>query len=296
MSCAQFIVKAYNPSQYRPFYPAMRLSVIIPAHRSHAFIGDALDSLAAQQRPDGLALEVIVVADDGADYAHHFTAARRQTLECLSATTGRIAAGPSAARNIGLNRASGDFISFLDADDLWLPGRAAALLPLAAAHGAAVCRMAITSLGAAGAPKLTPVLPTHGHLTPQDSLLIDGGFCPVYRRDCITHIWDEDLDFAEDLLFNHVAVVNAGGLFVHPQPLMHYRIRPDSATHHMPSASHRAERAYAQMLSRLSLASGETATLAACLHRKRRLNAAYLQAWQHEPGLHFEQFVRASSS
>ena len=40
---------------------------------------------------------------------------------------------------------------------------------------------------------------------------------------------------------------------------------------------------------------GEAATLAACLHRKRRLNAAYLQAWQQEPGLHFEQFVRASS-
>ena len=269
----------------------MRLSVIIPAHRSHAFIGDALDALAAQHRPDGLVIEVIVVSDDGTDYARHFTPTRRQALECLCTTTGRIAAGPSAARNAGLHRAGGDFISFLDADDVWLPERAATLLPLAAAHGAAVCRMAITPLGAADLPKLTPVLPVHGHLTPQESLLIDGGFCPVYRRDCITHTWDEDLDFAEDLLFNHAAVVNAGGLFVHREALMHYRIRPDSATHHMPAASHRAERAYVQMLSRLSSAERSSA-LAVCLQRKRRLNAAYLQAWQQKPGLHFEEFVR----
>jgi glycosyltransferase involved in cell wall biosynthesis len=274
----------------------MKLSVIIPAYRAHAFIGDALDSIAAQRLLPGASLEVIVVSDDGTDYTAHFTPCRRQAMQCLAAATGGVAAGASAARNVGMRLATGTFISFLDADDVWLPERAATLLPLAAKHGAAVCTMAITSFGAHAQGGET-VVSAQGRLTPEEFLQIDGGICPVYRRDCITQVWDEDLDFAEDVLFNHAAVRNADGLYVHPAPLMQYRIRQDSASHQMPRASHRAEKAYVRMLSRLSGTSAqENVVLAACLQRKRRLNAAYLQAWTQNPTLHFEQFVRQTAT
>ena len=276
----------------------MKLSVIIPAYQAHAFIGDALDSISAQRLPPGASLEVIVVSDDGTDYSAHFTPRRRQAMQCLAATTGRVAAGASAARNVGMRLASGTFVSFLDADDVWLPERAATLLPLAATHGAAVCTMAITPFSACTqGQKSEAVVAAQGRLTPEEFLQIDGGICPVYRRDCITQDWDEDLDFAEDVLFNHAAVRNADGLYVHPAPLMQYRVRQNSASHQMPRASHRAEKAYARMLSRLSgTSANENAVLAACLQRKRRLNAAYLQAWTQNPTLHFEQFVRQTAA
>lgn len=273
----------------------MQLSVIIPAHRAHPFIGDALDSLAQQQLPVGVSLQTVAVSDDGTDYSRHFTPQRARAMHWTAVSTGRVAAGAAAARNVGLRHATGDFVSFLDADDVWLPGRASTLLPYAQAHGAAVCTMAIAPLGAQTSTPAQTVLTAHGLLSPGQALQTDGGFCPIYRRDCITHVWDESVNFAEDVLFNHGAVSNAGGLYVHPEPLMLYRVRPDSATHDMPLASHRAERAYGLVLSRLEQtrhACVTSAQLAARFERKRAVNASYLRAWTARPGLSFEDFIR----
>lgn len=275
----------------------MQLSVIIPAYTAHAFIGDALDSLAQQQLPAGVRLQVIAVSDDGADYAVHFTPQRARAMHWIAASTGRVAAGASAARNVGLRHVTGDFVSFLDADDVWLPARAATLLPYAQAHGAAVCAMAVERFAAPRRAPAQTVFSAHGLLSPGQALQVDGGFAPLYRRDCITHVWDETADFAEDVLFNHAAVSNAGCLYVHPEPLMIYRIRPDSATHDMPHASHRAERAYARILSRLEPsrhACPNAAQLAERFERKRALNARYLQAWTARPGLSFEDFIEGT--
>jgi glycosyltransferase involved in cell wall biosynthesis len=273
----------------------VQLSVIIPAYEAHGFVGDALDSLAQQRLPAGVSLQAIMVSDDGTDYSCHFTPHRAEAMHWTVASTGRIGAGASAARNVGLGLATGDFISFLDADDVWLPERARILLFQAQIHGAAVCTTAIVPFTARQLISAPTVLTGHGLLTPIQALQIDGGFCPVYRRDCITHTWDESVDFAEDVLFNHTAVSNAGGLYVHPEPLMLYRIRPDSATHAMPQASHRAERAYARILSRLEQSRrccAVAAELAERFERKRALNAEYLQAWTARPDLSFEEFIR----
>jgi glycosyltransferase involved in cell wall biosynthesis len=47
-----------------------------------------------------------------------------------SRSSRREAAGPYPARNLGVQRASGDLIAFIDSDDAWRPGRLAAQLPL----------------------------------------------------------------------------------------------------------------------------------------------------------------------
>ena len=66
--------------------------------------------------------ELIVVDDGSTD----------DTARVLSRYAGKILAlsvnhrGPSAARNYGIKAAHGDYIAFLDSDDLWLPGKLAA--------------------------------------------------------------------------------------------------------------------------------------------------------------------------
>ena len=273
----------------------MRISIIIPAHEAHRFVGDALDSLAAQQLPSGVSLQAVVVSDDGTDYATHFTPSRARSVQLIAASTGQVAAGASAARNVGLRHSNGNYVSFLDADDVWLPQRACTLLPYARTHGAAVCAMAITPFGAPVPSPAPTVFATHGLLSPGQALQVDGGFCPIYRRDCITHLWDESVNFAEDVLFNHRAITEAGGLYVHPEPLMQYRLRSGSASHDMPHASHRAARAYSALLSRLAPTRStcmSTAQLAERFERKRALNAAYLHAWAERPALTFETFIR----
>lgn len=93
---------------------AALVSVIIPTYNRKALVLEAVDSVLSQQYTP---LELIVVDDGSTDG----TAGR------LTACSNRIHvirqpnAGVSAARNRGIRAAKGEFIAFLDSDDLWLP-------------------------------------------------------------------------------------------------------------------------------------------------------------------------------
>ena len=95
-----------------------KISVIIPAYNAGGFIRAALDSVFAQTiLPD----EVLVIDDGSTDGTAREVAAighpdlvRYVHQENL---------GASAARNAGLDLATGEWIAFLDADDVWLPRR-----------------------------------------------------------------------------------------------------------------------------------------------------------------------------
>ncbi|EWS80003.1 hypothetical protein BF93_08625 [Brachybacterium phenoliresistens] len=99
---------------------AVRISVIIPAHRAEGSIGPAIASVLEQGRPD---VEVIVVDDASpdatAEAARAAAAAAPDRVHVLSLDAN---AGVSAARTAGLARARGEIIAFLDADDVQLPG------------------------------------------------------------------------------------------------------------------------------------------------------------------------------
>jgi len=92
----------------------LRMSVVIPAFNVESCLGDALDSLAAQTRPPH---EVIVVDDGSTDRTPDVV--RRHPLKPRYVRQEN--AGPSAARNRGIEEAGSDWVAFLDSDDLWLP-------------------------------------------------------------------------------------------------------------------------------------------------------------------------------
>jgi hypothetical protein len=94
-----------------------RISVVIPTYNCAHLLGDAIESVRIQ---DWGELEIVVVDDGSTD----------GTVALLSSLGGpdlvvvkQENCGPAAARNAGIRRASGDWIAFLDADDLWLPGK-----------------------------------------------------------------------------------------------------------------------------------------------------------------------------
>jgi glycosyltransferase involved in cell wall biosynthesis len=94
------------------------LSVVIPTRNRARLVGEAIDS-AYNQRPGQV--EVIVV-DDGStdDTATIVTEKFGSSIRLLRSPTRR---GVGAARNAGLRIARGEFVAFLDDDDLWLPGK-----------------------------------------------------------------------------------------------------------------------------------------------------------------------------
>jgi glycosyltransferase involved in cell wall biosynthesis len=92
------------------------ITVVMPAYNASFFIVDAMRSVLDQDYPN---IELIVVDDGSSDG----TAAAAERFDDRVRVVRQRNAGPAAARNRGLEAAKGDFIAFLDADDVWLPGK-----------------------------------------------------------------------------------------------------------------------------------------------------------------------------
>ena len=90
------------------------VSIIIPTYNCARYLPEAVNSALGQTCNS---LEVIIIDDGSAD----------ETQEVLKPYSDRILylyqanKGVSAARNRGIAMAQGEFIAFLDADDVWLP-------------------------------------------------------------------------------------------------------------------------------------------------------------------------------
>ena len=92
----------------------MFFSTIIPSHNRAHLLGATLDSALAQEFADQEIIVVDAGSTDGTDavlarYSGRITVVRGE------------AAGPGATRNLGIAQAKGEYITFLDSDDLWFP-------------------------------------------------------------------------------------------------------------------------------------------------------------------------------
>jgi glycosyltransferase involved in cell wall biosynthesis len=99
------------------------VSVVIPAHNAARFIGQALESVFLQREAAAdLDLDVIVVDNASTD-------ATGEGVQRDFGSTVRLVhepkPGAACARNTGIAAATAPLIAFLDADDLWLPGKLA---------------------------------------------------------------------------------------------------------------------------------------------------------------------------
>ena len=91
--------------------------MIVPAHDAGSTVVDTLESVRRQTVTD---LEVIVIDDGSTDDTVARVARVTDPRITLASFPG---AGPSTARNRGIARARGAYLSFLDADDLWTPDK-----------------------------------------------------------------------------------------------------------------------------------------------------------------------------
>lgn len=105
--------------------PPPRLSVLVPAYDAAQTIGAALDSALTQSPPP---FEVVVSDDGSRDDLAGALAPFRDHVRVVAGEN----RGLATARNRAAVAASGDLLALLDADDVWLPGRTAALTTAAA--------------------------------------------------------------------------------------------------------------------------------------------------------------------
>jgi glycosyltransferase involved in cell wall biosynthesis len=102
-------------------------SVVIPTRNRRGLLARALESVRAQSSAP---IEVIVVDDGSTDDTLEFLATQADVRVARSAGV-----GPGAARNAGAALAGGEYLAFLDSDDLWFPWTLAAMADAIEAHG-----------------------------------------------------------------------------------------------------------------------------------------------------------------
>lgn len=100
--------------------PGPRLSLLVNNHNYGAFVERALSSALAQSGPSA---EVIVVDDGSTDDSRAVLARWSDRVRVVRQEN----AGQAAAINAGVRESRGEILCFLDADDWWEPGKAAAV-------------------------------------------------------------------------------------------------------------------------------------------------------------------------
>lgn len=216
-----------------------RISVVVPTYNCAKYLGQAIDSILAQSKP---AFEVIVVDDGSTDDTASLLATFQNNVSMIRQEN----KGVSSARNAGISAATGDWIAFLDSDDIWLPNKlelyieAMASFPDSTVYYSEFCFLEADSLGVFPAPEslyeLTKDIACdadHSGWIYHQLLLTNWVLTStaVVKRSIFDEIgmFDENLVIAEDWdLFLRIS--RHGTFYKIKHPLTLYRITPNSLT------------------------------------------------------------------
>lgn len=198
------------------------ISVVIPCCNAEPFIEETIRSVINQTL---LPQEIIVIDDGSSDE----TAARAASLDPIIRVISQLNQGVSIARNRGFEEAKGDWIAFLDADDLWEPQKLEAQVKLIATD--VVCihsayyrfgteRRIVNRSNIPPAKRYSiEFLATNGLLIPS-SLLV---------RKSVRARFPVGIKQAEDMVFS-LEVSQEGRIRMATEPLVGYRVHGASAT------------------------------------------------------------------
>ena len=105
-------------SKKKKFDIMPKVSVIIPVYNAEKFISETIESVIAQTYQDW---EIIAVDDGSTDKTLEILKEHEKKLSKKLRVITQKNSGVSIARNTGVAAANGEYIAFLDHDDLWMP-------------------------------------------------------------------------------------------------------------------------------------------------------------------------------
>lgn len=200
-----------------------RVTVVVPVYNVAAYLDEAVGSVVAQSVTDW---EMILVDDGSTDESGAMCdawAQREGRIRVIHKANG----GLASARNAGLDAARGEWIMFLDSDDLWDQGLLETMLAATQGVDVVCCglRMFPESKGDAWASQ-DAYYPTAREWAADIAKVYYSSISActkLYRRSSIPCRFDEDLRHAEDLVFNLEYLPQARGIRFIPQRLYRYR-------------------------------------------------------------------------
>jgi glycosyltransferase involved in cell wall biosynthesis len=210
-----------------------RVSVIVPTHNRRDSLARALRSIDAQHFRD---FEIVVIDDGSSDGTAEWLQANRPSASLIHLSP---SAGAAAARNRGIQNATGDIIAFLDDDDMWHAAYLQSQIMQFDAHPEAdLCTTAHVEIDASGTVSHPELRPLQHHAQPLLYLLAES---PIHtlsvvacRRSAFERIglFDESLSIVHDLDW-YLRLVASGGKMQHsPIALVERSVPGGLVTHH----------------------------------------------------------------
>lgn len=206
-----------------------KVSVIMPVYNSSQFIAEAIESAINQTYKD---LEIIVIDDGSTDSTSAIVG------KYVKQYSGRVRyfyqsnCGPAAARNRGIKEAGGEYMAFLDSDDIWLPEKSE--LQISRLETDPKCGLVHTKrvrIGLDGETLLTRHgEPLEGHVF--DRLLKENSICSssvMIRKSCLdaAGLFNEDRNNRSEDYDIWLRIAHKYQLGFIDQILVKYRVNPD---------------------------------------------------------------------
>lgn len=215
----------------------MKVSVIIPVYNAAPYIAATLQSLQRQTMPD---FEVLLIDDHGLDYS---IAIAQETIGDDSRfrfLSTPVNSGPGAARNVGIAEAKGEYVAFLDSDDLWEPDFLAEHIQLSEEYSQtfdlSYCQLKYSGGRHDGEVHRNPVLPAGSFNSDlKKSFLrkfVTFSVCFLYRREFLlsNHLYFPNQRNSEDTNFLIRCLLLAENVACVDRPLYIYNVREESLT------------------------------------------------------------------
>ena len=204
--------------------PKPAVSVIIPFYRGADWLCEAVDSVLTQTCKDS---EIIVVNDGSPEDISGFEKRYADRVTYIEKENG----GAASARNEGIRRASGEYIAFLDSDDLWNPDKLSVQLDRMRAYDAVWSYTDYETFGIGAEPQLKRMredakeglYPRFSPYIGTPTVMISRAFLTENRLS-----FCEDMQYGEDSVLWEQLIAAAPALYV-PQVLSRVRLRGANA-------------------------------------------------------------------
>ncbi|MEH2056200.1 MAG: glycosyltransferase family 2 protein [Nostoc sp.] len=222
-----------------------KVSVIIPAYNTEAYIAKAIESVLEQTLTD---IEVIIVDDGSSDKT--VEVAKSFTDQRLKVIVNQQNLGVSAARNRALKAAQGEWIAVLDSDDWYAPERLEKLVLLAEEKNADMIADDLHLIQDGATSPWSTLIQESGenidktfqidiiHFVETDVYgqvgLHLGLSKPIFKREFLVKHgieYDETVRTGEDFWLDLKCLINGARFFLVPEPYYFYRSRTTSILH-----------------------------------------------------------------
>ena len=200
-----------------------KLSIIIPAYNAEQYIKQCLDSILQNSKESLSKTEIIVINDGSTDntlkilesYNHHKNIKIHTTKN----------QGVSAARNLGISLAKGEWVTFIDADDT-VNSNFSKVVSLVENSRSSFIIFSNYDIETTDKKILTTQ-------TLQSSMYLSGPWSKVYNRQFLVKhkiLFEKDILMGEDMLFNLEVIQNSDAIESYKMGFYNYRQNNNSAT------------------------------------------------------------------